>query len=73
MYYEYKALPLHGNELENTCKGLTAVLNEMNKSGWEFVSILSHNGLGSSSLNIFGITQKQLLIFKRPLSQEAAK
>lgn len=68
MHYEYKMLPLHDDEFDNSCERLTAKLNQISKSGWEFVSILSQNKLGSSLHNIFGITQKQFLMFKRPLS-----
>lgn len=70
MYYEYKTLPLQGDELDNSCEGLIAKLNEIGKSGWELISILSQNGLGSSPHNIFGITQKQFLVLKRPVVQE---
>lgn len=70
MYYEYKTLPLHGDELDNSCEGLIDKLNEIGKSGWELISILSQNGLGSSPHNIFGITQRQFLVLKRPVAQE---
>lgn len=70
MYYEYKTLPLYGDELDNSCEGLIDKLNEIGKSGWELISILSQNGLGSSPHNIFGITQRQFLVLKRPVAQE---
>lgn len=73
MQFEYKTLPLHGGELDDSGEGLTAKLNEIGKSGWELVSVLSHNGLGSSPYNVFGITQKQFLVLKRPVAQGVSK
>lgn len=69
MQFEYKTLPLHGGELDNSGERLTAKLNEIGKSGWELVCVLSQNGLGSSQYNVFGITQKQFLVLKRPIAQ----
>ncbi len=69
MYYEYKTLALHGDELDNSCEKLTKKLNEVGKKGWELVSVLSQNGLGSSQYNILGITQKQFLVFKRQVTE----
>lgn len=73
MQFEYKTLLLHGGELDDSGEGLTAKLNEIGKSGWELVSVLSQNGLGSSLYNVFGITQKQFLVLKRPIAQGASK
>lgn len=70
MQFEYKTLPLHGGELDNSGDGLTVKLNEIGKSGWELVSVLTQNGLGSSPHNVFGITQKQFLVLKRAIVQE---
>lgn len=65
MQYEYKKVAITNDEIGD---GLTAKLNKMGMQGWELISILSKNGLGSSSYNILGITQKQFLIMKRMIS-----
>lgn len=72
MQYEYKTLSVTNDEASNLCEGLTAKLNQVGKQGWELVSIISQNGLGSSAYNIFGITQKQFLILKRAIEAEVA-
>lgn len=72
MQYEYKTLPVTNDETCNLCDGLTAKLNQVGKQGWELVSIISQNGLGSSSYNIFGITQKQFLVLKRAIDAEVS-
>lgn len=65
MQYEYKTVAITNDEIGD---GLTAKLNKMGMQGWELISILSKNSLGSSSYNILGITQKQFLIMKRMIS-----
>lgn len=65
MQYEYKTVAITNDEIGD---GLTVKLNKMGIQGWELISILSKNGLGSSSYNILGITQKQFLIMKRMIS-----
>lgn len=65
MQYEYKTVTITNDEIGD---GLTTKLNKMGMQGWELISILSKNGLGSSSYNILGITQKQFLIMKRMIS-----
>lgn len=65
MQYEYKIVAITNDEIGD---GLTTKLNKMGMQGWELISILSKNGLGSSSYNILGITQKQFLIMKRMIS-----
>lgn len=65
MQYEYKTVTITNDEIGD---GLTIKLNKMGMQGWELISILSKNGLGSSSYNILGITQKQFLIMKRMIS-----
>lgn len=72
MRYEYKTLTITNDKLENSCKGLMAMLNHMASSGWELVSILSNHSLGSSQYNLFGIIQKQFLILKRPTVQKTS-
>lgn len=72
MQYEYKTLSVTNDEASNLCEGLTAKLNQVGKQGWELVSIISQNSLGSSSYNIFGITQKQFLILKRAIQAEVS-
>ena len=72
MQYEYKTLSVTNDEASNLCEGLTAKLNQVGKQGWELVSIISQNGLGSSSYNIFGITQKQFLVLKRAIATEVS-
>lgn len=73
MSYEYKILPLYGSGLEDSCERLTAKLNEIGKGDWELVTILSQNRLGSSPYNIFGITQRQFFVFKRPFIREGSR
>lgn len=70
MRYEYKTVPITGEELGNQCDGLAVKLNKFGSNGWELVSILSQHGLGSSPYNLLGITQKQLLVLKRLVAQE---
>lgn len=70
MQYEYKTLPISNDEIGSSCDGLAGKLNQMGKYGWELVSIISQNGLGSSSYNILGITQKQFLVLKRSIPEE---
>lgn len=70
MQYEYKTLPVTSDEIYPMGEGLTKKLNQIGKQGWELVSILSQNGVGSSSYNIFGITQKQFLLLKRAITAE---
>lgn len=65
MQYEYKTVTITNDEIGD---GLTTKLNKMGMQGWELISILTKNGLGSSSYNILGITQKQFLIMKRMIS-----
>lgn len=72
MQYEYKTLPISNDEISNLCEGLMAKLNQVGKQGWELISIISQNGLGSSSYNIFGITQKQFLVLKRAIVAEVS-
>lgn len=64
MQYEYKTIAITNDEI---CDGLTARLNQMGMQGWELISILSKNGLGNTSYNILGITQKQFMIMKRAI------
>lgn len=64
MQYEYKTIAITNDEIGD---GLTARLNQMGMQGWELISILSKNGLGSTSYNILGITQKQFMIMKRAI------
>lgn len=72
MQYEYKTLSVTNDEVSNLCEGLTAKLNQVGKSGWELASVISQSGLGSSSYNIFGITQKQFLVLKRTIAAEVS-
>lgn len=72
MQYEYKTLPVTNDETGNLCKALTAKLSQAGKQGWELVSILSQNSLGSSPYSILGITQKQFLILKRVIETEVS-
>lgn len=72
MQYEYKILPVTNDEVSKFCEGLTDKLNQVGKERWELVSIISKNSLGSSSYNIFGITQKQFLVLKREIALEAS-
>lgn len=65
MQYEYKTVTITNDEIGD---GLTIKLNKMGMQGWELISILTKSGLGSSSYNILGITQKQFLIMKRMIS-----
>jgi hypothetical protein len=67
--YEYKILSIGNDEFGNKCERLTFKLNELGKTGWEFVSIISQQGLGTSSYNLLGITQRQWLVLKRSLEQ----
>lgn len=72
MQYEYKILPVTNDETSNLCESLMAKLDQVGKQEWELVSIISQNGLGSSSYNIFGITQKQFLVLKRAIATEVS-
>lgn len=72
MQYEYKTLVVKHDEVSGLCQGLTAKLNQAGKQEWELVSIVSQNGLGSAPYNMFGITQKQLLVFKRATAAEVS-
>ena len=68
MQYEYKTILVTGDEISSLCEGFTAKLNQIGKQGWELVSIISQTGLGSSSYNVLGITQKQFLVLKRAIT-----
>lgn len=72
MQYEYKTMSIGSNEIDNSCQGLMGRLNEAGKSGWELVSILSHQSIGSSPYNLLGMRQKQFLVLKRPLTQKSS-
>lgn len=72
MQYEYKTIPVTNDETSNLCEGLTGKLNRVGKQGWELVSVISQNRLGSSSYNILGITQKQFLVLKRAIAAEVS-
>lgn len=69
MQYEYKTIAITNDEIGISCDGLTTRLNQMGIQGWELISILSKNGLGTTSYNILGITQKQFLILKRAIPE----
>lgn len=68
--YEYMTTLLSGKDIDDSDDRLAAKLNKHGKSGWELVSAISQPHLGSSQYNLFGVSQKNILIFKRKLEQE---
>lgn len=72
MQYEYKISPVTNDGTSNLCGSLTVKLNQAGKQGWELVSIISQNSLGSSSYNILGMLQKHFLVLKRPVKAEVS-
>ena len=68
MKYEYMTLVLNNSDVE--CAGGCFVdkLNKHGKSGWELVSSLPQSYLGSSKYSLIGISQKNILIFKRAIA-----
>lgn len=65
--FEYKTIVLNSKDMDDTNEHLTDKLNKYGKNGWELVSFVTQPSLGSSKYNLVGITQKNILIFKRQL------
>ena len=66
--FEYRTVILKGTDMTDSNHDLSERVNEYGKDGWELVSIVSQTGLGSSPYNLVGISQKNILIFKRPFA-----
>lgn len=73
MQYEYRAMSIGSDEIDNSCQGLMGKLNEAGNSGWELVSIFSLQSIGSSPYNLLGMRQRQFLVLKRPLPQRSTE
>jgi hypothetical protein len=69
--YEYLTVVVSGNDLDETGERLSQKLNALGKQGWKLESIISQPCLGSSSMAVLGISQKNTLIFMRQTEQNA--
>jgi hypothetical protein len=72
--FEYMTVDVNGSDIgEHT--NLSAALNKHGKNGWELVSSITQPHLGSSQFNLFGVSLKNILIFKKrtDYEKEAAK
>lgn len=67
LQFEYKTVLINGKELDDVSNSLTDTLNAYGKDGWELISSLVQPCLGSTQYALIGITQKYILILKRPL------
>jgi len=59
------------DKLENE-NYLADKLNELSQKGWELVSAVNQQRLGSTPYNILGVVNRCIFIFKKPVGEEAA-
>jgi hypothetical protein len=60
-WFEYFTVAVSSRDMN----GITAKLNKYGKEGWELTSSIAQPRLGNSQYNLFGVSLKNILIFKR--------
>ena len=66
MQYHYKIINVSMDEFGNR-NYLEDKLNELSQKGWELVTAVNQQGIGSTPYNILGIMSKCDFIFKKPV------